>query len=241
MRYGIFSDLHANLEATSVVFEELSKRKIENFICLGDIVGYGPNPNECITLIKELNKVYIVAGNHDAGVCGLKDITWFNEYAQKAILWTAKVMTQKNIDYLSNLAKVIVIDNFTIVHGSPRDPLDEYLLTLRQLFENLYYFTTNICFIGHSHIPFIYTKNENSLFLTYDKPISLSNADRYIINVGSVGQPRDSDPRACYAIYDSDKLEIQFFRTEYAILQTQEKMFRANLPEFLIQRLSRGE
>jgi len=228
MRYVIFADVHSNLEALSVILEYYAKEKVDKYFCCGDLVGYGPNPNECIEKIRHLEvttSAVVIAGNHDLASVGLKEISWFNEYAQAAILWTGKKLTAENINYLKSLPQIYQDENLTLVHGSPRDPIDEYLLNLKQARENLNFFSTEVCFIGHSHTPFFYQKNlEGEEFygnFLQKNPVSLTTRMKTIINVGSVGQPRDGDPRAACAIYKLEKREIYLTRFEYNILPVQ--------------------
>lgn len=243
MKYAIFADIHSNLEALNVVLEYYTQEKVDKYLCCGDIVGYGPNPNECIERIRQLNPI-VVAGNHDLASVGLKDISWFNEYAQAAIFWTREKLTLENISYLKSLPQTYQDENLTLVHGSPRDPIDEYILNLRQARENLNFFSTQVCFIGHSHKPFFYQQNtqgEETYGNFFQKnPVILTPGTKTIINVGSVGQPRNGDPRVACAIYDLEKKEVHSARFEYNILPVQQKMLQANLPSFLIQRLSYG-
>lgn len=248
MKYAIFADIHSNLEALNVLLEYYVKEKVDKYFCCGDIVGYGPNPNECIEKIRQLGvniPVLVVAGNHDLASIGLKDITWFNEYAQDAILWTRNELTSENIDYLKSLPQKYADENLTLVHGSPREPVEEYIINLRQARENLQFFSTPVCFVGHSHTPFFYQKNaqgEESYGSFFQKnPIILLPDSKAIINVGSVGQPRDGDLRAAGAIFDSDKKEIHLARFIYNILPVQQKMLAAKLPSFLVERLNYGQ
>lgn len=244
MRYAIFADIHSNLEALEAVLEFYRGQKIDKYLCCGDLVGYGPNPNECIEKIRRLNAV-VVAGNHDRASVGMKDISWFNEYAQATILWTQKQLTPENITYLKSLTERYEKGNLTLAHGSPRQPIDEYLINLKQVRENLNFFPTQVCFVGHSHTPFFYQRNmqgeESYGSFLQKNPVILDEAAKAIINVGAVGQPRDGDPRAACAIYDSEKEEVSLMRFEYNLLPVQQKMLRANLPSFLIDRLNYGK
>jgi len=232
--FGIFSDVHSNLEALSVVLEHLEHNGVNSYLCCGDIVGYGPNPNECVEKVRSIKDCFVVMGNHDAASCGLKDTAWFNKYARATLHWTENVLKEENRDYLYRLPRMITGDNYTIVHGSPRDPLNEYLLEEKQFLENLGYFGTQVCFIGHSHIPFVVLSQSSKggieiKRLRENETIKLLPENRYIINVGSVGQPRDKDPRACCAVFNSEETEFNFFRLEYEINKTQEKMHEAKL------------
>ncbi len=244
MRFGIFSDVHSNLEALDAVLARFKKERIQSFICLGDIVGYGPNPNECIQKIISLKKVQVIAGSHDYAVVGLKELTWFNDLASRSLVWTKRHLTEENRNFLMRLPRLIDHSLFTLAHGSPRDPIDEYLLTPRQYLDNVEYFKTAVCFIGHTHLPCVFYAN--SLGIIQHKPLAdgevfkIDSLGHTIVNVGSVGQPRDGDPRATGAIYDSETHEVTLIRCAYNIEAVQEKMRRASLPLYLIERLSYG-
>ena len=251
MLYGVFSDIHSNLEALNIVLDYFKNCNVQSYICCGDIVGYGPYPNECVEKIRTLENLIIVMGNHDAAVCGLKDITWFNDYARKAIIWTEKKLSKENKQYISGLLKMVKvpssydlvldkkINTFTVVHGSPRDPIDEYLLSTDEMYENLSFFDTNICFVGHSHVPFVF--DDGLATIDYNGVIKLNKNKKYIVNVGSVGQPRDYNPLSCCVLFDTDKNELKFVRLEYDVKKVQEKMQEYNLPQYLIDRLSVGK
>lgn len=243
MKIAIFADVHSNLEALDTMLSFCKSEKVQSYISAGDIVGYGPNPNECIDIFKQMN-IESVLGNHDAACSGIKDILWFNPDAQRAILWSRVNLNEENRLYLLHLPKILVKGEITIAHGSPRDPLDEYLLTLQQLLENVGYFNTNVCCVGHSHFPFVFRYSEYGyeLFTENLEEMSFTIDERYkyIVNVGSVGQPRDGDNRLCFCIYHLEKKELKFFRLEYDFQFTQEKMRQKRLPSFLIERLAWG-
>jgi predicted phosphodiesterase len=240
MKYGIFADIHANLEALEAVLGFLRFQRVEHYISLGDLVGYGHNPNECVDIVRTLTPLTGVVGNHDWAACGLKDITWFNEYAQKAIIWTRQSLSQENQIYLSELPKVASEDGFTLVHGSLQDPLDEYLLTREQFAANLPYLNTPLLLVGHSHIPFVFGEKFTQILRNSDSLV-LPEQGKCIINPGAVGQPRDGNNKASCGIYDSDTGRFHLYRVEYNISITQEKMRKARLPGFLIERLSWGK
>jgi predicted phosphodiesterase len=240
MRYGILSDIHANLEALEAVLSFFRSEKVDGYLSCGDIVGYGPNPNECVEKIKALFPLWIVVGNHDWAACGLKDITWFNDYAQKSLIWTRQILTQNNQIYLSELPKIIHHSDFTLVHGSPRDPLSEYLLTPQQYKENMPYLQNSFTFVGHSHVPFVFTSGSTYVFRD-SETVSLAKKEKCVINAGAVGQPRDNNCRASCALFDSNTKELKLIRLDYDISITQEKMYKSRLPAFLIERLSWGK
>ncbi len=248
MRYGIFSDIHSNLEAFETVLEFYDRAGIKDYIFCGDIVGYGPNPNECVTRVFGLKNMIIVAGNHDRAAAKLKDISWFNPAAKEAILWTSDQLTQINIQTLSAIGDSYKSEKFMTVHGSPSNPIDEYLLSTDKMKANVPLITQPVCFVGHSHVPFHYSydsklpyDNDDLMTLIGSTMIVLDPDKKNIVNVGSVGQPRDGDPRACTAVFNTDSFEVSFFRFEYDIKTVQKKMIDYNLPQILIDRLSQGK
>jgi len=241
MRYAILSDVHSNLEAIEGVLEDVSKRKIEDILFLGDSVGYGPNPNECIEILVGRCKI-LLAGNHDWGVLGLTDVSYFNEYARAAIEWTKKILTEENGKILRSfpVKKEVKEKNILLVHSTPKDPEEwYYLLTLWDAEISFHYFENKFCFLGHSHQPFIIERLPSGELVTHKDTAPIGKTQRYIMNVGSVGQPRDGDPRACYAIVDDEKMEI--VRVPYDVESVQMKMGREGLPQFLIERLAKGK
>lgn len=242
MRYAILGDIHGNLVAFETVLRDIENRGgFDGIWCLGDIVGYGPEPHECIELLQQYDHI-CVAGNHDWAAIGRIDTLDFNEDAALANLWTAQQLTDEDKNYLKSLPLVISEGNFSLAHGSPREPIWEYLLSTRAAKDNLEFFNTPFCLVGHSHIPLVFEQIDNSLTLRQiqDKASLKLETNRLIINPGSVGQPRDNDPRASYSLYDSSTGIIQNHRVEYNIEATQKKMLQEKLPEFLIYRLSNG-
>jgi len=240
MQYAVLSDVHANLEALDAVLKDISKREIKEILFLGDAVGYGPNPNECVKRLKERCKI-LLAGNHDKAAVGLLDIDYFNEYARAALLWTRKVMTEKSRNTLETLPVMQKMDkeDLLLVHSTPKEPAAwHYLVTLWDAEINFDYFDQRICILGHSHKPFIIERVPSGEMVTYGNGANLGESERYIINIGSVGQPRDADPRACYAVLHDESVE--FVRERYNIEKAQMKMHEAGLPLPLIERLSRG-
>jgi predicted phosphodiesterase len=247
MKYAIISDIHSNYSALSCVLDEIKKEKVEKIFCCGDIVGYCGEPNECIERIKKEN-IISVLGNHDAVMIDKADLNWFNKDAKEALIINKQILTQENIKYFENLKDKEIFEDIIFVHGSLQDPVFEYLDNLSLLRRNIRMLEDkNICFCGHTHVPFIYIydmlKNEEDLLIPSDEKYiyEVKKDCKYIINVGSVGQPRDNDNRACFVIYDTESLKVEFRRVEYNIFLTQQKMRDLKLPEFLIQRLEFGE
>ena len=244
MRSLILADIHANLEAFQAVLADAHSRgPIDELWSLGDIVGYGPNPAEVIDLLREHAHVS-VAGNHDWAAIGKIDTRAFNPYAKAAAEWTQEHLSRDHADYLDSLPLSLEKGDFTLVHGTPRDPIWEYLVTESSALANLEHLKTDQCLVGHSHYPFLCRVDPDNLtcaFLEFPPgvPIELG-PEPLFINPGGVGQPRDRDPTTNYAIYDSSDNSICHYRVPYDIPATQEKMRRANLPEPLITRLDRG-
>lgn len=244
MRYAIISDIHSNLAAFQAVLNDINKTGgIERIWCLGDIVGYGPDPKDCIELLRQYEHV-CVAGNHDWGALEKIDLNDFNPEAAAACRWTGQQLGPDEIDYLANLPLTLQEGDFTLAHGSPREPIWEYLLSTYSARISFDYFQTKYCLVGHSHVPAIFEQLADSedcplAELSPDAPLILGE-NRQIINPGGVGQPRDGDPRAAYAIYDSEHGVIQHHRVPYDIDATQQKMAEYGLPSRLITRLSYG-
>jgi predicted phosphodiesterase len=242
MRILIVSDIHSNYVALETVLAVAgSQDQIWN---LGDTIGYGPRPNECVAATQHAQ--VMIAGNHDLASLGRVNLNDFNPDARTANIWNGEQLTPENRDLLDALPPRKDIDErFLAVHASPREPIWEYLLTLDQARENFAYFNNQVCFIGHSHVPLIFRRFadgrcEGPKLPDAGETIELPTDTRYFINPGSVGQPRNQDPRAAYAILDTDANTIQFHRVEYDIAQTQRQMHDAQLPIALIRRLEYG-
>lgn len=242
MRALIVSDVHSNLEAFQSVIQDANHGVgFDEIWSLGDLVGYGPEPGACVELLRSY-KHQAVAGNHDLASVDKLSLEAFNPYAAEANRWTSEQLTDEQKKYISELPLKLELDEFTVVHGSPRDPIWEYVVTVQTAVASFMHFDTYWCLLGHSHMPFICRPVENGAqFLDFpmDVPIDLGT-DRLIVNPGSVGQPRDGDPSASYAIYDSEFGTIVHHRAEYDIAATQDKMEKHELPRFLIDRLVEG-
>ena len=242
MRALIVSDIHSNLEAIrAVVADAETKGGFDEVWCLGDSVGYGPNPIECIDLLCSYPGA-CVAGNHDQAAVGTTSTFDFNPLAAAACHWTASQLPLQQADFLRSLPEVVQRDAFTLVHGSLRDPTREYLLDSEAAMATFRLLETQFCAVGHSHIPFICRELENRcLFDPFPEGEALAlGEERWIINPGGVGQPRDGDPRPSYALYASKEGTIERHRVTYNIGATQEKMRQAGLPSPLIERLNYG-
>ena len=242
MRYAIIADIHANLAAFTAVLEDIGQRGgVAEVWCLGDVVGYGPDPRECIELLRKYKHV-CVAGNHDWAAVGRVDTAAFNPDADAACQWTARRLTPRDRKYLENLPLVIEKDGFTLAHGSPRDPIWEYITSTSLARENFTFFRSQYCLVGHSHVPLVFKdEGDSSSFSQLSTDVGLALGEtRLIINPGSVGQPRDNDPRAGYAIYDSEARSIKLYRVPYDINATQTRMMESGLPIRLVVRLSYG-
>ena len=243
MRYAIIADIHANLAAFTAVLDDIEGRGgVEEIWCLGDVVGYGPDPHQCIEQLRRYNHVCI-AGNHDWSAIGEMDTAYFNPDAAAACHWTAQQLIPEDIDYLENLPLVIERNDFTLAHGSPREPIWEYLLSANSAEENFAYFKSPFCLVGHSHMPLVFKHSETGVcsFSPFSPDDELRLAkDRLIINPGGVGQPRDGDPRASYAIYDNETRIVRLHRVPYDISATQARMMEYGLPIRLVSRLSYG-
>ncbi|MFC1915433.1 metallophosphoesterase family protein [Chloroflexota bacterium] len=243
MRFAIIADVHANLAAFTAVLEDIEQRGgVEEVWCLGDIVGYGPDPHQCLELLRQYNHV-CVAGNHDWGATGKIDPSDFNPDAAAACRWTAQQLSPEDIEYLEGLPLVIDKDNFTLVHGSPREPVWEYLISTSLAKVNFNFFQSQYCLVGHSHMPLIFRDEDGACsFGRFAPNVGLAlGKSRLIINPGGVGQPRDGDPRASYAIYDSESRLVRLYRIPYDIGATQDKMMQNELPIRLVVRLNYGQ
>jgi len=243
MRYGLFSDVHSNLEAFKVVLDVLKEENVDKYIFVGDLVGYGANPKECIELLKRLAEdtgCVCVAGNHDYATCGKTSDIGYNHYAVDAIHWTKKQLNDEDIAFLSDMKLVEKEEDLTIVHANLIAPADwGYIIDIDDAFPNFSLMEKQICFIGHSHRPIIFTAGE-TIDWSVSERLEISQDMKYIINIGSVGQPRDGDPRASCAVYDTDTNLVEIKRSDYNIRAAQKKIMDANLPQILAERLSLG-
>jgi predicted phosphodiesterase len=247
MRYLILSDIHSNVEALECCVQRAKQAGYDSVLCCGDIVGYGPNPIEAIDGIRALNAVTI-RGNHDRVAAGLDEAAQFNPHARRAVYWTREVLPESHRQYLINLqvGPLNVTDKAQLVHGAITHE-DDYIFTEADADENFLLTDKRITFFGHSHFPVVFvTDDEGRAGLgtsyEFDEFIAVrcDAGKKLLVNPGSVGQPRDGDVRASFAIWDDDRDRIEFYRVEYPVGLTQEKMRTAQLPTYLIDRLAHG-
>jgi len=241
VQYLIISDIHANLVALETVLADAPH--FDKIWCLGDLVGYGPNPNECIDRIQDFDHVCL-AGNHDWAALGKLDLRSFNTDARNANLWTQSELSPAAREYLDKLPTCTEQGDFYLAHASPKEPVWEYVLDTNVAYANFAHFSTQTSLVGHTHVPIIFALDEqrkrcNTIIPPVLEPVPLDQ-QRMIINPGSVGQPRDGDPRTSYAMIDTEKKTWEFHRVSYPIEITQERMRARGLPRRLIDRLEMG-
>jgi putative phosphoesterase len=242
MRYGIFSDIHSNLEALVAVIEAFKKESIDTYLCVGDLVGYAANPNECVETVKTLTNI-VVAGNHDWAAVNLSSVDYFNPNAREAILWTRKNLNDLSRLFLESLKLKYKNDDLTLVHGTLNNPKDFNYMTDGYIAEETFrLMENNICFVGHTHIVGIFIKDKDE-YISYQRndSSSIRPENKYIVNVCSVGQPRDGNPRASYCIFDTNRKEVIVKRINYDIKAARKKIIKAGLPKFLGDRLLLGK
>jgi predicted phosphodiesterase len=239
MKYAIISDIHANLEALNTTLQKIDNLGADKIICLGDTVGYGANPNECLETIRE-KKIDSIMGNHDVVACGKKEPDNFNPVARDAALWTRHVLTQENREFLYHLPERREFEDFLIVHGAISDP-DLYIFSTDDaMFEFKLMKKQAVCFFGHTHVRTYYVFQDDAITCLFDYEINIEPKAKYLINPGSVGQPRDRDPRASFLIYDTGKGIVKFTRLEYDLSLAQKKIIEVGLDRRLADRLSLG-
>jgi predicted phosphodiesterase len=239
LRYGIISDIHSNLEALQAVLAELEKERIDAYLSTGDIVGYGADPEDCIRITRDLGTT-VVAGNHDWAVASRLSLDYFNPYAREAIYWTQERLSGADTKYLNDLPLLLEVEDVTLVHGTLYGPENfDYLLTSYDAHLSFQLLKTRLCLVGHSHVPITFTMNGTVSF-SFDLETDLSSIQKAIANPGSVGQPRDENPKAAYAVLDTDAQNFRIERVEYDIEAATSKILRAGLPEVLAERLWLG-
>jgi diadenosine tetraphosphatase ApaH/serine/threonine PP2A family protein phosphatase len=243
MRTAVISDIHANLEALTAVLGRIKSLQVDEIVCPGDLVGYNANPNECVDILR-YEKAKCVLGNHDACAAGMEEPGDFNRYAWASALWTRDRLTDENRQFLLNLPREHRIRDFFLFHGSIHDT-DRYILYRNDVVDNFHLLAglpvRFIRFFGHTHVKTALTEQYGiiSTELAVEE-LELLPGKRHLINPGSVGQPRDGDPRAAFLVYDDKDRKVTFHRVEYDIRTCQEKIIRAGLPSQLAERLEWG-
>jgi predicted phosphodiesterase len=245
VRYLVLTDIHANWEALDAVVGEAAGG-YDQILCCGDLVGYGADPNLVVEWVRE-RCAAVVRGNHDKACTGLDDLEWFNPIARDAALWTMRALTRENADYARTLPRgPVPVNGFQLVHGSSADE-DEYVLAPGEAETAFCYMETRVEFFGHTHVQGGFVWNHSRVEILprvaprrLDLPLEIDPACAYMINPGSVGQPRDGDPRAAYAMYDSDTGIVTYRRTGYDMAKAQKKIRDAGLPPILADRLAAG-
>jgi|SRR5208283_462710 len=232
MKYAIISDIHANLEALKKAMTIIEGKHVDEIICLGDVVGYGANPNECVDIVGRSCSA-VVLGNHDEAALNPAGPHDFNPIAQKAIEWTAQQLTEASRSFLLSRPMYVKKENIRLVHSSPRSPeLWDYVINAEDAVEAIHHFEEKICFIGHTHVP--------GIFSSHGRAKSISTAEQHLVNVGSVGQPRDGNPMLAFGVFDSTAWEYELIRSTYDIQGAAEKILNAGLPRELGYRLMYG-
>jgi len=242
MRYAVLSDVHANLEALEAVLEDARGQGVQGFLCLGDFVGYGPDPNACVERLRGLVSVALV-GNHDLAALGRLDAGNFNLFARAALEWTREQLSPSVRTFLEHLRPRETFQDLLLVHASPQDPVHEYILDWETADDNFRAEPFSVCLFGHTHVPVRFThdgvRTQVLPFLPH-APLQLSPQLRHLVNVGSVGQPRDGDPRAAYTVLDTEARTVELRRVSYPVEAVQRKMQARGLPGPLWERLAEG-
>lgn len=241
MKYAVIGDIHANLEALEAVIEECQKHNVQKYLCIGDIVGYNANPSECLEMVRSLPLGGVVMGNHDEQAAEDTELVGFNPQAAFAIEWTRKNLSQEQRTWLGNLRLSIQMGKITIVHATLDSPRRwGYIFDKHSAGASFSYQFSQVCFCGHSHVPLAFEKFGTIQGGKYSD-IRVQPGHKYLVNVGSVGQPRDGDWRSAFVTYDTEENLIQLHRIPYDIKTAQDKILKAGLPERLAVRLERGQ
>ncbi|MGZ8900136.1 MAG: metallophosphoesterase family protein [Limisphaerales bacterium] len=240
MRYAIIADIHANLEAFNTVLADAKAMNCTHYACLGDVVGYNANPKECLDMVRAMN-MPVVKGNHDEYCSSETDLEGFNPHAQEAINWTRSQLTEEDRTWLRDLRYIRLVASFSIVHATLDGPQRwGYVFDKLAAAASFTYQNTSVCFFGHTHVPVAFVRDSVVRGGTYSK-FKTEPGKKYFVNVGSVGQPRDGNPKASYVVYDLDESSIEIRRLDYDIGTTQRKILEAGLPPRLAHRLAEGK
>jgi len=241
VRYAIVSDIHGNYEAFTTVLDVIDGMDVDGIVCLGDVVGYGANPNEVVQLARERADVTI-RGNHDQAAIDPAQEAHFNSWAVQAIRWTRDQLTAESLDYLKSLAYEATLPDVHLVHASPSEPEKwRYILSPQAAAREFSSFRESFCFVGHSHVPMIVLRTEVGTSELLEEEVALPAGARVLMNVGSVGQPRNGDPRACFAVLDLEDRSASLVQVPYDIDTARAKILESGLPRFLGDRLLLGQ
>jgi predicted phosphodiesterase len=240
MRYAVIADIHGNLEALQVVLADIKEQKCTHVVCLGDVVGYGANPKECLDIIRGMN-IPVVKGNHDEYIGVDVNPEGFNDAAAEAVTWSRAQLTEDDRKWLRELKYFRLVANFSIVHATLDGPQRwGYVFEKLEAAASFTYQNTQVCFFGHTHVPVAFIRDTGVRGGTYSK-FRVEAGKKYFVNVGSVGQPRDGNPKSAYVIYDLVQQTIELRRLDYPIAEAQRKIRAAGLPERLAERLASGK
>ncbi|MFO0934110.1 MAG: metallophosphoesterase family protein [Planctomycetota bacterium] len=240
MRYAILGDIHSNVEALRAVLDALDQQPFNGLLCTGDLVGYGASPREVIRLVRDLEPTVLVGGNHDWAAAGRLPLEYFNPFARDAILWTRKVLDRHDLEWLGRHPALVMRGEVTVSHGTIHDPeAFDYLQSAYDAHLSFSQLRTPYAFVGHSHVPVTFRSGTAVTYMIGDV-IELGDAAQAVMNVGSVGQPRDEDPRAAYGIFDVKTRTLEVHRVEYDVEAAAARIRDAGLPEFLGDRLRIG-
>ncbi len=239
MRIAILADIHANLEALDKAFEILKTKRVDQTVCLGDVIGYGANPNECLARVREMIS-HVLLGNHDQASLDLTGAESFNPYALSSAHWTSQQLTEDNKQYLRTLPYTMQLENVFFVHASPFQPEEwHYIISSADARDNFDHFQQPVCFVGHSHVAGMFMSNHSG-HIAVKRGWNIRPGEKYIVNVGSVGQPRDGDWRLSFGIFDTEKWTYEHIRSEYDVQTASRKILQAGLPRILGERILVG-
>lgn len=246
MIYAVLSDIHSNYEALTAVLKKAEELGAEAYVFCGDLVGYGPDPERCTQLVMNTKHFLGIMGNHDYALFHKDANSWFSDYAKISLSYTLKNLSKSSLEYIETLPISFQGIHFAAVHGSFLDPFRDYIVTAEQFLVNLPHWKGPVCFVGHSHIPFIMSYKEGykpriEVFMGKDVTIEMMPNVRYMINPGSIGQPRDLNARASFGLIDTKKNTFRLVRVDYNIAAVQKRMKNCGLPEFLYNRLGQGK
>ncbi len=244
MKIGIISDIHANFAALYESLNFFSKEAVDKIVCAGDISGYGGQPNECIDILRERN-IICISGNHDLALPFCFDFSDTGNPAEEALIWQKRVLKEENKKFIYNLKAEIVLSEISLklVHSTPASPSDKYINNEKDIYDAFKSFDEKICIIGHTHIPAFYEfdNNDNKINKIFNNELILKDNCKYLINAGSIGQPRDGNPELCCLIYKTNENKITRYRLPYNIKAAQEAIKKAGLPLYLARRLEKGK